>query len=52
MFRYENKRSSGDSAILPVQMGIHLVKTLTDEMRYRRVGEHNHLRLVKLLETT
>jgi len=33
-------------------LGIHLVKTLTDEMRYRRVGEHNHLRLVKRLEPT
>jgi anti-sigma regulatory factor (Ser/Thr protein kinase) len=28
-------------------LGIHLVQTLTNELSYKRVGQRNHLRLVK-----
>ena len=33
-------------------LGIHLVRTLTDEQRYERTSEHNQLRLVKRLTDT
>jgi serine/threonine-protein kinase RsbW len=33
-------------------LGIHLVKQMTDEMSYRRVGDRNLVRLVKRIEGT
>lgn len=30
-------------------LGIHLVKSLMDQVRYRRAGDHNHLEMVKHL---